>query len=190
MGKISIDLNSLKAAGIYTLEVDNTARTADNSTDSLRLLVGFSNKGPFNRPVYLEEDADRLRVFGDIDTKLEHKGCFFNRMLRTLLAGGPVIALNLLKVDESYSGPDQINIALMSMNAGEANPGIDGAETLSYGEYDYLADSTDRVIYGTVKGDNIPYVGQIPFASVFNRSRFWIPDKELLTAAAAHNLGV
>lgn len=186
MGKISIDLNSFKAAGIYTLEVDNTARVADESVDSLRMLVGFSNKGPFNRPVLLTEDADRLRIFGDVDTKLEHKGCFFNRMLRTLVAGGPVIALNLLNVDKSYSGPDQVNLAAMSMSAGVANPSL--ADAGAYGEYDYLADSTDRIIYGTVKGDNLPYVGKTPFASVYNRSRFWVPDKDLLNAEAARNL--
>ena len=53
MGKMSLDLNSFKAAGIYTLEVDNTARMADVDAESLRMLVGFSNKGPFNRPVLL-----------------------------------------------------------------------------------------------------------------------------------------
>ena len=186
MGKISLDLNSFKAAGIYTLEVDNTARMADADVDSLRMLVGFSNKGPFNRPVLLQEDADRLRVFGDIDNKLEHKGCFFNRMLRTLLTGGPVIALNLLDVNTSYSGPDQVNFAALSMNAAEANPAV--ANPKEYGEYDYLADSIDRTVYGTVKGDNLPYVGKTAYASVFNRSRFWVADKDLLTAEVARNL--
>lgn len=188
MGKISIDLNSFKAAGIYTLEVDNTARMADNNVESLRMLVGFSNKGPFNRPVLLSEDADRLRVFGDIDTKLEHKGCYFNRMLRTLLTGGPVIALNLLNVNETYHGADQINIATLSLDAGSPNPLANGGGN-TYREYDYLAESVDKVVYGTTKGDNIPFVGQTPYASVFNRSRFWIPDKELLTAEAARNIG-
>lgn len=187
MGKISLDLNSFKAAGIYTLEVDNTARIAESDVDSLRMLVGFSNKGPFNRPVLLQEDTDRLRVFGDVDSKLEHKGCFFNRMLRTLLTSGPVIALNLLNVDPKYSGPDQVNYAAMSMNAAEANPAV--ANPGSYGEYDYLAESIDRVIYGTAKGDNLPYVGKTPYASVFNRSRFWIPDKDSLTAEALRGLG-
>lgn len=186
MGKISIDLNSFKAAGIYTLEIDNTARVADESAESLRMLVGFSNKGPFNRPVLLTEDADRLRIFGDADTKLEHKGCFFNRMLRTLVAGGPVIALNLLNVDKSYSGPDQVNLAAMSMDAGTANPRVADAGT--YGEYDYLAESIDSSVYGTKKGDNLPYVGKTPFASVYNRSRFWVPDKDLLNAEAARLL--
>lgn len=187
MGKMSLDLNSFKAAGIYTLEVDNTARMADANVDSLRMLVGFSNKGPFNRPVLLQEDTDRLRVFGDVDTKMEHKGCFFNRMLRTLLTGGPVIALNLLDVSTAYSGPDQVNFAALSMNAAKENPEVNDPE--NYGEYDYLADSIDRTIYGTVKGDNLPYVGKTPFASVFNRSRFWVPDKDLLTAEVARNLG-
>ena len=147
MGKTSLDLNSFKAAGIYTVEIDNTARTADNTTDSLRLLVGFSNKGPFNRPVLLQDDNDRLRVFGDVDVKLEHKGCFFNRMLRTLLANGPVIALNLLNVDKLYTGPDQVNIATLSMNAGKENPvtSIDNQDP--YGEYDYLSESLDKTIY-------------------------------------------
>lgn len=186
MGKISIDLNSFKAAGVYTLEVDNTARVAEESNDSLRMLVGFSNKGPFNRPVLLTEDADRLRIFGDADTKLEHKGSFFNRMLKTLVAGGPVIALNLLNVDKSYTGPDQVNLAAMSMDAGTANPRLADAGT--YGEYDYLAESIDNAVYGTKKGDNLPYVGKTPFASVYNRSRFWVPDKDLLTAEAARIL--
>lgn len=186
MGKISVDLNSFKAAGIYTLEVDNTARVADESVESLRMLVGFSNKGPFNRPVLLQEDADRLRIFGDVDTKLEHKGGFFNRMLRTLVAGGPVIALNLLNVDKSYSGPDQVNLAAMSMDAGTANPRVADAGT--YGEYDYLAETIDSSVYKTKRGDNLPYVGKAPFASVYNRSRFWVPDKDLLTAEAARNL--
>ena len=48
MGKISLDLSSIKAAGIYTIEIDNTYRDLTNP-QSLRLLVGFNNKGPFNR---------------------------------------------------------------------------------------------------------------------------------------------
>ena len=188
MGKISIDLSSLKAAGIYTLEIDNSQRTSEDTTESLRMLVGFSNKGPFNRPVLLQADTDRTTVFGDVDTKLEHKGCFFNRMLRTLLAGGPVVALNLLKVDDSYSGPDQVNYAALSLDAATGNPQV-ASGSIKHGEYDYLSESIDNTVYGTVKGDSIPFVGQTPFASVYNRSRFWTPDAELLTAAAARGLG-
>jgi len=186
MGKISIDLSSLKAAGIYTLEVDNTQRVS-NTTNALRMIVGFCNKGPFNRPVLLEQDQDRISIYGDVDTKLERKGCFFNRMMRTLLSNGPVIALNLLNVDDTFDGPDQINYAALSLDAATENPRIQLTKE-KHGEYDYLAESIDNIIYGTVKGDKIPYIGAAPFASVHNRTRFWIPDKELLMAAAARGL--
>lgn len=79
MGKISIDLSTIKAAGIYTIEIDSTQREMSSPT-SLRLLVGFNNKGPFNRPVFMQYDDERAKIFGDIDNKLEQKGCFFNRM--------------------------------------------------------------------------------------------------------------
>lgn len=108
-------------------------------------------------------------------------------MLRTLLTGGPVIALNLLKVDDSFSGPDQVNYAALSLDAATENPEIQTSRK-SHGEYDYLAESIDNVIYGTTKGDTIPFVGQTPYSSVYNRSRFWTPDAELLTAAAARGL--
>lgn len=189
MGKISIDLNSLKAAGVYTLEVDNSQRST-TSTNALRMLVGFSNKGPFNRPVLLENDNDRTSIYGDIDTKLEHKGCYFNRMLRTLLTNGPVIALNLLKVDDKYNGPDQVNYAALSLDAGTTNPRIttNGDGNVKYGEYDYLAETLDNTLYNTAKGDTVPYIGSTPYSSLYNRARFWTPDKDLLTGAAARGL--
>lgn len=79
MGKISIDLSTIKAAGIYTLEIDETQREVSSPT-SLRLLVGFNNKGAFNRPVFMQYNEERQKLLGDIDNKLEQKGCYFNRM--------------------------------------------------------------------------------------------------------------
>ncbi len=58
MAKINIDLSGLKAAGIYTIELDNTQREITNPT-SLRLLPGFNNRGPFNRPVFLQYESER-----------------------------------------------------------------------------------------------------------------------------------
>lgn len=185
MGKISLDLSTLKAAGVYTLEIDNSVRTSV-TTNSLRLIPGFSNKGPFNRPVYLQDDSERISIFGDIDTKLEHKGCYFNRMMRTLLQEGPIIALNLLNVDNNYNGPDQVNFTAMSLDTATPNPKVSGSR--KYGQYDYSAKNVDSVIYGYDTGDMIPFVGNTPFSSLYNRSRFWIPDKELLTGVAAKAL--
>lgn len=187
MGKISIDLSSIKAAGIYTIEIDNTQREITNPT-SLRLLPGFNNKGPFNRPVFMQYESERQKIFGDIDNKLEQKGCFFNRMAQTMLKNGPVLALNLLKVDDSLDGPDQVNYAAMSLDAGAKNPKVSDAGK-KYGEYDYQAEGIDKYLYDTKAGDIIPYVGKTPFSSLFDRSRFWIPSKTNLTAVAANGLG-
>lgn len=186
MGKISIDLSTIKAAGIYTIEIDNSQREVTNPT-SLRLLPGFNNKGPFNRPVFMQYESERQKIFGDIDNKLEQKGCFFNRMAQTMLKNGPVLALNLLKVDESIDGPDQVNYAAMSLDSCKANPKVVNAGK-QYGEYDYQAKTIDNMLYGTQEGDIIPYVGKTPYSSLFDRSRFWIPSKNNLQAVAANGL--
>ena len=96
-----------------------------------------------------------------------------------MLKNGPVLALNLLKVDESVDGPDQVNYAAMSLDANNPNPKVVDAGK-KYGEYDYQATTIDKVLYDTSVGDNIPYVGKTPFSSLFDRSRFWIPSKHNL----------
>lgn len=186
MGKISIDLSTIKSAGIYTIEIDNSQREVTNPT-SLRLLPGFNNKGPFNRPVFMQYESERQKIFGDIDSKLEQKGCFFNRMAQTMLKNGPILALNLLKVDDSIDGPDQVNYATMSLDSCKPNPKVTSAGK-TYGEYDYQAETINKKLYGTKQGDVIPYVGKTPYASLFDRSRFWIPSKHNLQAVAANGL--
>lgn len=98
------------------------------------------------------------------------------------------MALNLLKVDESMDGPDQVNYAALSIDAGRPNPTVKEAG-FKYGEIDYLADSVDNKIYGTKTGDTIPYIGKAPYASLFERSRFWVPSESNLLNTAALGLG-
>ena len=188
---MALNVNALirdyKSAGIYTIEIDNSQRTIEES-DSLRLLVGFAPKGPFNRPVYLENDNDRQRIYGDIDEKLEHKGCYFNRFAQTMLRETPIFALNLLHVDESANTPDKVNFASMSLNAPLPNPKMVKSAGATYGEFDYLKDDLDKIIYGTIVDDVIPYVGATPFASLYDRSKFWVPAKDNLLLAAAEGL--
>jgi len=104
-----------------------------------------------------------------------------------MLKNGPVLALNLLKVDESIDGPDQVNYAAMSLDANKPNPKVVDAGK-KYGEYDYQANTIDEKLYGTKDGDIIPYVGKTPYSSLFDRSRFWIPSKNNLNAVAANGL--
>ena len=65
-----------------------------------------------------------------------------------MLKNGPVLALNLLKVDESIDGPDQVNYAAMSLDSCKANPKVVSAGK-QYGEYDYQAKTIDNMLYGT-----------------------------------------
>lgn len=184
---MTLNFEKFKSAGVFTLEYDNTLESVSSTTNSLRLLVGFANKGIFNRPVYLDSDLERQQIFGEINTKLEHKGCFFNRFAQTMLSNSPILALNLLSVDDSESGPDQVNFAALSLDAGTPNPKVSSAGS-AYGEYDYLYGSVDSTIYGTEEGDMIPYIGKTPYSSLFDRSRFWIPSSHNLMAVAANKL--
>ncbi len=46
------------------------------TSQTIRLVVGFSNKGPFNTPVYIPDPTTMISIFGDIDRSLENKGSF------------------------------------------------------------------------------------------------------------------
>ena len=68
-------------------------------------MVGFSNKGPFNAPVYIPDVTTAIAIFGDIDKNLESQGCFFQRSILTCLSTGPVFALNLLRLNNDVDSP-------------------------------------------------------------------------------------
>ena len=102
--KVKLDLSQFKASGVYTLEFDASANVI-LTTQTIRLVVGFSNKGPFNAPVYIPDVTTALAIFGDIDKTLEAKGSFFQRSIFTCLNAGPVFALNLLRLNNDDSSP-------------------------------------------------------------------------------------
>lgn len=104
-----------------------------------------------------------------------------------MLENGPILALNLLKVDESIEGPDQVNYAALSLDACKPNPKVVSAGKV-YGEYDYQADTINKVLYGSAVGDSVPYIGKTPYSSLFDRSRFWTPSENNLMAVAANGL--
>ena len=69
MAKLTLDLNRFKASGIYTVEFDATD-SVTISTQTIRLVVGFSRKGPFNAPVFLR-DVKSARKIRDCTLLLE-----------------------------------------------------------------------------------------------------------------------
>lgn len=152
--KIRLDLSKFKASGIYTLEFDQSENILV-SPQTIRLVVGFSKKGPFNTPVFCPDIKTARTIFGDIDTQLERKGSFFHRSLFTCLQVGPVFALNLLALnDDDTTSPD---------NSDKVN---------------YKAFSIDTVEYN---GTATPRL----LSSFFNKERFWFPDPEYFLATVS-----
>ena len=87
-------LAKIKSSGIYRFVWDKS-EIPGVEEQTLRLVVGYSEKGPFNTPVYITSASQFKTVFGNISKKLERYGCFFHRMALQALTAGPIIALNL-----------------------------------------------------------------------------------------------
>lgn len=120
MAKISLDLSQFKASGIYTLEFDASESIILN-TQTVRLVVGFSRKGPFNAPVYLPDKKTARTVFGDIDPFLERRGSFFHRALYTALDYGPVFGLSLMPLNNDPDLGDKVPYMSYSIATTEKN---------------------------------------------------------------------
>lgn len=128
--QLKLDLSSFKSSGVYTLEVDNSIQQIVE-VESLRLVPGFSEKPPFNRPIFLNSIEDKRKIYGSsIDTKLERKGCFYERSLDILLQNGPCIAINLLKTDDN----DKVGFTSFSLSANDKEA-IDATTTAPYTEF-------------------------------------------------------
>lgn len=152
--KIRLDLSKFKASGVYTLEFDQSENII-LTQQTIRLVVGFSKKGPFNSPVFCPDIKTARRVFGDIDSSLERKGSFFHRELFTCLQTGPVFALNLLALNDDSSGSpdtsDKINYISFSVDTMEDNGNL-----------------TSKL-----------------FSSFYNKERFWFPDPSYFLATTS-----
>lgn len=122
MAKIKLDLTQFKASGVYTLEFDASESIILN-TQTVRLVVGFSRKGPFNSPVYLPDVKTARRIFGEIDPFLESRGSFFHRSIFTCLEIGPVFGLNLLPLNNQpiTQGGDAVEYRSFSVDTAESN---------------------------------------------------------------------
>ena len=83
---IPVHLQSFKSSGIYRLTFDKST-ILNQDTNIMRLVVGYSEKGPFNTPVYIKSISDFKAVYGDVSKKMEKRGVWFNRLaLQALMA--------------------------------------------------------------------------------------------------------
>lgn len=87
-------LAKIKSSGMYRFTFDKSQVPAATA-ETMRLVVGYSEKGPFNNPVYIDNKQDFINLFGNVNKRLEKKGIFFHRMALQALSAGPILALNL-----------------------------------------------------------------------------------------------
>lgn len=104
-------LARIKSSGVYRFVWDKS-QLPPQTAETLRMVVGYSEKGPFNAPVYIDNVADFKSIFGNGSKRLEKRGVFFHRMAQQALSAGPILALNLKPFDveevsyASFNGED------------------------------------------------------------------------------------
>lgn len=103
-------LRTIKSSGIYRFTFDKSEIPGE-LVENLRLIVGYSEKGPFNTPVYVDSSSKFVQIFGGINKKLERRGCFFHRMTLQALTAGPVVVLNLKPFNTDKSKPEELSVA-------------------------------------------------------------------------------
>ena len=118
---IPIHLQQFKAAGVYRVVFDKST-IVNYDTELLRLVVGYSEQGPFNIPVYVKDPQTFTAMFGGINKKLERRGVYFHRLALQMLNVSPILVLNLKKFNNETVGGVSIN--------SDFNPSFDPINTV------------------------------------------------------------
>lgn len=196
MAQITLDLNRFKASGVYTIEFD-ASESLVISTQTVRLVVGFSRIGPFNAPVFLRDIRNSRRIFGTIDSVLEARGSFFHRAIETCLATGPIFALNLLALNNVpvNEGGDAVDYRSYALAADEENGNITRAlyasfynkERFWFADKEYLQATVDSKPLNRGRLFNVVNLGQQVASFIIKKSvnanQYNITAKEYYGAA-------
>ena len=121
---IDVELAGLKTAGTYRFEKDLSTIPSNVATEAysnLRLIVGFSKKGPFNSAQLITNSSQFIKLYGNIDRSLEKRGSYFHRSALVALSAGPILCLNLLSLDPDR---DQVMHRSISTNINKSNKDI------------------------------------------------------------------
>lgn len=160
---LETELYGLKSAGTYRFEKDQSViQNTVEPLENIRMLVGFSKKGPFNTPVFITTTKEFTDTFGDIDRSLEKKGSYFHRSCLAALSAGPIYALNLLKL----TAEDKVNAIRFATSA------TCEAQTVSGDIYPY------RGMYNI---DTFYTPSEESFLYTVGRSNTYLPKPELST---------
>lgn len=105
---LSVHLSNIKSSGIYRFVFDKS-EVPSVTPQTMRLVVGYSEKGPFNTVTYVKNTSEFKTIYGDVSKKLERYGCYFHRMALQCLAKEPIFCLNLKKFTPKSDKNDKAN---------------------------------------------------------------------------------
>ena len=143
-------LSKIKSAGMYRFTFDKS-QIPPAAAETMRLVVGYSEKGPFNNPVYIDNKQDFISIFGNVSKRLEKKGVFFHRMALQALSAGPILALNLKPFKNNGEGEgtnEQVQFVTF-------DPASLTTSALSLGALDVL-DLYNRDRFWKIDADQLP----------------------------------
>lgn len=113
---IPVKFQQFKSAGIYRIVYDKST-VLGTEAELLRLVVGYSPKGPFNTPVYIKSVSEFKTIFGDVSKSLEKRGCYFHRTCIHALTSGPILCLNLKKFSDGTGVGSKENVMQLTTDS-------------------------------------------------------------------------
>ena len=149
---LSVHLSNIKSSGVYRFVFDKS-EVPSVTPQTMRLVVGYSEKGPFNTVTYVKNTSEFKTIYGDISKKLERYGCYFHRLALQCLAKEPILCLNLKKFSPKASDDKTAN---------------KDYEAVSYVNFNVTGDA--------VLGDTD--VKNIEVEKIFDTTRMWMLSPE------------
>ena len=148
-------LAKIKSSGMYRYVFDKSAVPSQDA-ETLRLVVGYSEKGPFNTPVYIDNKADFINLYGNINKRLERKGVFFHRMALQALNAGPILVLNIKPFTAAAAANESGDGTVESVAIAAFNPWDNwDASALPIGALN-VVDAYDTNRFWTINPDSLP----------------------------------
>lgn len=159
---LSVHLANIKSSGVYRFVFDKS-EVPGQPLQTIRLVVGYSERGPFNTVTYVKNEGEFKEIYGNISKKLEKYGCFFHRLALQCLAKGPILCLNLKKFTPMPPENAVKNFNFEAVGITSFDP---------FGSKGDLVDIRDTEV-----------------ARIFNTTRLWTLDPEVLPDAYKKSVG-
>jgi len=157
-------LANIKSSGIYRFVWDKSEMPGQEAR-ILRLVVGYSEKGPFNTPVYVQTEDEFKKIFGGKSKKLERYGMWFHRLAIQALKAGPILALNLKNFENPYK---------------EGTDKYKEWEDKGFNKVEFTTFNPNATIFNTDEEAKIAENLKMTVAQLYDTTRFWTLEPEHL----------